>query len=110
MGYWRTQSAQNFTISSLECSLLSDFLKTYFFLRAVVELAGGGIERDGDLLAGLVARLGDGFEHDFDGLGVRLDGGRKSAFVADGGVVAALLQHAFQDVEGLDAPAQRFAE
>ncbi len=32
MGYCRTQSAQNSTICSLVRSLLSDFLKTYFFL------------------------------------------------------------------------------
>ena len=32
IGYCFTQSAQNFTISSDVRSLLSDFLKTYFFL------------------------------------------------------------------------------
>ena len=57
---------------------------------------------------GLYPALRDGFEHDFDGFDVRLHGRREAAFVADGGVVAALLEHAFQRVEHFDAPAQRF--
>ena len=89
---------------------MSDFLKTYFFLVAVVELAGRGIESDGDLLARLVTGLRDGFEYHFNGLGVRLDRWRKSAFIADCGVVAALLQYALQHMESFDAPAQSFAE
>ena len=41
---------------------------------------------------------------------IRFHGWREAAFVADCGVVAALLEHAFQSVEDLDAPAQRFGE
>ena len=52
----------------------------------------------------------NGFENDFDGLDVRLHRRREAAFVADRGVVAALLEHAFQGVEYLDAPAQRIGE
>src|ERR1700746_2193256 len=32
----------------------------------LIELAGGGIERYGDFFSGLVARLLNGFQHDFD--------------------------------------------
>src|ERR1019366_3765585 len=86
--------------------LLEDIL----LLLAVVELAGRGIERDGNLLPGLIARLRDGFEDDFDGFSVRLHRGRKATFITDRGVVATLLQHALENMEGLDAPAQSFAE
>ena len=76
----------------------------------LVKLAGGGIERDGDFFAGLVAGLLNGFEHDFDGFDIRFNRWRKPAFVADSGVVAALLEHAFQRVKNFDAPAQRFGK
>ncbi len=110
MGYWRTQLAQNSTICSEVRADLSDFLKTYFFAGCVVELAGGGIERDRDLLAGLVAGGGDGFENAFERFFVGFQIGREAAFVADGGGVAVLLQHGFQIVEDFDAPAQRFVK
>ena len=83
---------------------LVGFLEDVFLAGGVVELAGGGIERDGDLLAGLVAGGGDGFENAIDGLFVRFQVGREAAFVADGGGVAALLQHGLQGVENFDAP------
>ena len=89
---------------------MSDFLKTYFFLSVVVEFAGRRIERDRNLLAWLESGLRDRFEHDLDGFGVRLQRRSESAFVAHGGVVALLLEHALQDVKGLHSPAQRFAK
>ena len=63
-----------------------------------------------DLLAGLVAGGGDGFEDDFERFFVGFQIGREAAFVADGGGVAVLLQHGFQGVENFDAHAQRFAK
>ena len=57
---------------------------------------------------GLVSRLGDGFEDDFNSFDIRLHGRCEAAFVADCGVVAALFEHALQSVEDLDAPAQGF--
>ena len=60
--------------------------------------------------AGLVSRLGDGFEHNFDALDIRFHRRRKAAFVADRSAVAALLEHAFQSVEYLDTPAQSLGE
>ncbi len=57
----------------------------------VVELAGGRVERDADLLAGLISSGGDGFENDLDGFFVGFATGGKAAFVADGGGVAVLL-------------------
>ena len=61
-------------------------------------------------VAGLVAGLGDGFEHHFERLFVRLEIGRESAFVADRSRIAALLQHALQGVEYFGAHAQRLGE
>ena len=63
-----------------------------------------------DLLAGLVAGLLDGFKDQFDGFVVGLERGSKAAFVAYGGVVALLLEHALEGVEGLCRPAQRLGE
>ncbi len=84
--------------------LLEDILAA----RLVIELAGGRIERDADLRAGLVSGLGDGFEHNFERFFVGLEVGRESAFIADGCGVAALLQHAFQRVKYFGAHAQGF--
>ena len=61
-------------------------------------------------VAGLVAGLGDGFEHHFERLFVRFQIGSESAFVANGGGIAALLQNAFQRVEYFHAHAQRFGK
>ena len=89
---------------------MSLFLKTYLLLFLVVKLARSGIESDGDLLAGLVAGRLDGFQNKFDGFVVGLERGSKAAFVAHGGVVALLLEHALEGVEGLRGPAQRVRE
>ncbi len=110
IGYWRLQLSQKLTISSLEQLALVALLEDVLLLFLVVELAGRGIERDGDLLAGLVAGRFDGFEDQFDGFVVRLERRSKAAFIADRRVVALLLEHALQRVEGLGSPAQRVAE
>ena len=62
------------------------------------------------LLAGRVAGLLDGFEDEFEGFFVGLELRGEAAFVADGGVVALLLEHAFEGVEDLGAPAERVGE
>jgi hypothetical protein len=49
---------------------LVGFLEDVFFLFAVVEFAGGGIESDGNLFTGLVACGGDGFQNALDGFDV----------------------------------------
>ena len=79
-------------------------------LAVLEELAGGRVEADADLLAGLVAGLRDGFEHALDGFLVRLQIGREAALVAHRGRVALLAEHLLQRVEDFDAHAQRFAE
>ena len=89
---------------------LVGFLEDVFLAGAVVELARGGIERDGDLLAGFVSRGGDGFEDAFERLFVGFQVGREAAFVADGGRVAVFLEHSLQVVKNFDAPAQRLRE
>ncbi len=63
-----------------------------------------------DLFAGLVAGGLNGFEDELDGFVVGLERGSEAAFVADGGVVALLLEHALQGVEGFRRPAQRVGE
>src|SRR5262249_31061291 len=68
--------------------LLEDVLAAGF----VVELAGGGIEGDGNLFAGLVASSGNGFENDLNGFFVGLAAGCEAALVADSGVVAAFFE------------------
>ena len=90
------------------CSLLSDFLKTYLPLALSIEFARSRIERDAHLFAGFVASSGNRFEHDLNRFFIGLAARRKSAFVADGSVVAALLQRRFQRVKNLHAPAQSF--
>jgi hypothetical protein len=66
----------------------------------VEELGRGAVERDGDLLAGLVAGGDDCFHDHFERLVVG-QVGREAAFVADRGHMAALLQDALQRVEDL---------
>ena len=58
----------------------------------VVELRGGNIEGEEDLLAGLVARVFGGLENGFDGIFNAIEFGGETAFVADGGAEAALLR------------------
>ncbi len=60
------------------------------------------------MLAGFISGGGDGFENDLDGFFVRFAAGRESAFVADGGRVAMLLQRGLQRVEDFHSPAQGF--
>src|SRR5271156_372928 len=86
------------------------FFEDVFFGGAVVEFAGGGIERDGDLFAGFVAGGGDGFQDALESFFIRFQVGREAAFIAHGGGIAVFLQHGFQMVEDFDAPAQGFAE
>ena len=62
------------------------------------------------MFAGLVAGGGDGFEDDFEGFFVGFQIGREAAFIADGGGIAALVQHGFQIMKDFDAHAQGFAE
>ena len=89
---------------------LVGLLEDVFAARLVVEFAGRGIERDGDVLAGLVACRRDGFENDLDGLFVRFQVGREAAFVAHRRGIAALVQHGLQAVKDFDAHAQGFVE
>ena len=56
----------------------------------VVKLAGGGIKCDAHLVARFVAGGGDGLQHDLDGFLVGFAARSETAFVADGGGVAAL--------------------
>jgi hypothetical protein len=53
-------------------------------LAVLVELAGGAVQADGDLRAGLVAGLVDGFQDELDGGLVAGHVGREAAFVAHG--------------------------
>ena len=89
---------------------LVGFLEDVFLAGAIVELARRGIERDGNLLAGLVAGGGDGFENALERLFVGFQIGREAAFIADGGGIAVLLEHGLQVMEHFDAPAQRFVK
>src|SRR5438270_347286 len=65
------------------------------------------IESDGNLLAGFVSSLLNGFEHDLNCLNVRLHRWSEAALISNSGVVAALFEHAFQCVKDFNAPAQR---
>ena len=80
-------------------------------IRAVaVELAGGRVERDRDVLAGLVARRLDARHERLQRLLVRAEVGREAALVADGRAQPALVQPALQRVEHLGAHPQRLRE
>ena len=74
------------------------------------ELAGGGVEADGDVLAGLEARRLDGLDDEVQRRFGRRQVGREAAFVADIGVVAGLFQRRLQDVEHFRAPAHGFRD
>ena len=86
------------------------FLEDIFLAGAVVEFARRRIERNRNLLAGLVSRGGDGFEYAVERFFVGFQVGREAAFVAHGGGVAVLFQHGFQMMEHFDAPAERFVK
>jgi hypothetical protein len=75
-----------------------------------VQLRGGDIERERDLLAGLVARPIDRLENDLDRLLVALQVRREAALVADAGRELPLDEHLLQRVEDLGAHAQRVGE
>src|SRR6267378_52751 len=76
----------------------------------VVELAGGGIERDAHLFAGFVPSSSDGFENNLNGFFVGFATGGEAAFIADGRRVAVFLQSGFQRMENFNAPTEGFRE
>jgi hypothetical protein len=76
----------------------------------LIQLAGGGIEGDRHLLAGLIARRADAGHEHLQGLLVGLQIGREAALVAAGGGQAPLLQRGLQRVEDLRAHAQALRE
>ncbi|CDB22339.1 putative uncharacterized protein [Bifidobacterium bifidum CAG:234] len=75
----------------------------------VVELGGGDIQADADLLARLVAGGGDGVHDVLEGVLVGLHLRGEAAFVAEAGVQAFLLQDVLEGVVDLDAGAQGLA-
>ncbi len=76
----------------------------------LVELRGGDIEGEADLLARRVARLLDGLEDEVEGGPVGVEVGGEATLVAESGGQALLLEHALERVVDLGAPAQRLAE
>ena len=76
----------------------------------VVELARGGVERERDVGARLVARRFDRPDDALDGFFDRADARSEAAFVADRRGEAVFLQVRLERVEHLDAGAQRFGE
>ena len=75
-----------------------------------VQLARGGVEGDGDVLARRVAGPLDGFHEDPDGVLVAVEVRGEAALVPDRGRQAALAQQGLQRVVRLDAPAQPLRE
>ena len=63
-----------------------------------------------NLLPGLVSRRGDRLQHALQRLFVRLQIGRKAAFIANGSRIAMLLQHRLQVMKHFHAPAQRLVK
>ena len=66
--FWRQVSVQpdcDIDFYSLFVSQRSEVLNPYV-LAVLEKFAGGGVESDADLFAGLVAGQGNGFEDDFD--------------------------------------------
>mmetsp|Transcript_81542 Transcript_81542/g.226847 ORF Transcript_81542/g.226847 Transcript_81542/m.226847 type:complete len:508 (+) Transcript_81542:825-2348(+) len=76
----------------------------------LVELAGGAVQGQGDLLSGGVAGLVDGLQDQLDRGLVALDAGREAALVTDGGGDVLVVQDLLQRMEDLGAPAQGLAE
>ncbi len=76
----------------------------------LVEFGCGRIHADRDILARHIACRLDGFDDDLQRRLVGTQRGCETAFVADGGRQAALVQHRLQRVEHFRAAAQRFAE
>ena len=79
-------------------------------LALLEELGRGRIERQHDVLAGLVAGLLDRLHDEGQRLVGRGEVGREAALVADVGVVAGVVELAAQRVEDLGAHAQRLGE
>ena len=79
-------------------------------LAVLVELAGGAVQAERDLLAGRVAGLVDGFQDQLDRRLVAGHAGREAAFVADRGGHALGVDDLLQRMEDLGAVAHRFAE
>ena len=73
------------------------------------QLAGGGVEGDGDLLAGLAAGLFDRLEQEADRVLVGGQVRREATLVAHRGGQALLREDALQRVVGLGGPAQALA-
>ena len=76
----------------------------------VAELAGGDVERERDLGAGLVAGLLDRGDDQVERLAVALEVGREATLVTEAGRQALVLEHGLERVVDLGAPAQRLAE
>ncbi len=87
-----------------------DFLNSYVLAGVVPELAGGHVEREVDVLAGLIPCLHDGFEDDVERFAVRGETGGEAPFVADAGAVPLLLQDAAQRVKDFRAGAHGVGE
>jgi hypothetical protein len=107
IGYLSTQVA---SMSVHSVAPGSGLRRTEVVLAVLVELAGGAVQAQGDLLAGDVAGLLDGLQDHLDRRFVVLDVGREAAFVADGDAHALVVQDLLERVEHLGAVAHRFAE
>src|SRR5581483_6341646 len=76
----------------------------------VVELGGGGVEREDDVLAGAVAGALDRAQEELRRVLVARESGRESALVADADREAALVQDVLQRVVALAARAHGAGE
>ena len=78
-------------------------------LLRIPQFARSGIKCDREVLAGLIARRGDRFEHHLDRPLVAAEGRREATFIADVRRLSHLLQNARKRMVDLDCPPQRFA-
>ena len=76
----------------------------------VLPLAGGGVECEGEVAAGRVARAGDGLQNQLDGFGLVTHVRRKAALVAHGGRETLLFEQRGERVIDLRAHAQTATE
>src|SRR5262249_57511047 len=72
----------------------------------VEELAGRGVERDGNVFSRLEAGLLYRLQDQLDGFDVGFERRSKAAFIAYRGVVSSLLQYRLERVKHLRAPPQ----
>ena len=79
-------------------------------LAVLVELGGGAVQAQRDLVAGAVAGLLDGLQDQLDRGLVALDARGEAALVADRGRHALVVDDLLQRVEDLGAPADGFTE